>query len=861
VSLLERDAELATLSAWWQQARRGRGAVVLVGGESGIGKTTLVRAFVDEAAGDARLLWGACDPLTTPRPLGPLHDVADQIGGRVGDLLRDGGFPHEISAAVLEELRGAPHVFVIDDLHWADEATLDLIRYLLRRIAGTPSLLVGTFRDDEIRSAALLRAVLGDVARDPSSTCVTLRPLSLSAIGTMIGTRGFDAAELLAISGGNCFFVNELLANEPGELPTTVRDAVLARTAGLDQDAREFLDLLACVPEAVPDRALPALGIGITPLRTLADTGLVQRSRRGVMFRHEMGRLAVASAIPPGGAVTLHLRMIEALETIGMDDAAVLAHHAVEPGDVPRILRYSSLAGIDAARSGAHTQAATFFETALNGGSPATAAEEAELLELLAAELYLTNRLEGAIRACERAVALRESDDDLARVGGDHHALSMYEWYNANRAVAERHASTAVEVLEPSTDPVRLGHAYAAKAYLAFQASDLTSARSFHARASEVAAGAHDRGLAARLAIIEAAATYSTGDASGRERILSVVEEGFEFFDEIYSSGYSNLVYLDVEPRRLAEAAEVLEASLPLTVERDIPICHTWQLGARGRLMLLQGDWDAAVADAQEALDSDPAMLTRTWPQLVRGLVALRRGEPAASDDLDAAWALANRVGEPLRLLPAAAALAEQSWLHRRADPRLDDAAMLLSRFAASEGTEWSSGDLLVWLRRAGIGVAAGDMSSYALPHQLLLSGDARAAAAAWAGVECPYDQALALVDAGRPDDAFAALELLDQAGADAVAGRVRQDLRDAGVTGIPGRRRPTTRAHPAGLTARQVDVLRLLGEGLTNAELAQRLYISPKTADHHVSAILTKLGVGNRREAVAAARRLGLSA
>lgn len=793
--------------------------------------------------------------------MGPLHDVADQIGGRVRDLLRDGGFPHEISAAVFAELRAAPHVFVIDDLHWADEATLDLIRFLLRRIGSTPSLLVGTFRDDEIRSAAPLRAVLGDVARDPSASCLTLRPLSLSAIGAMIGARPFDAAELLAISGGNCFFVNELLAHDPGELPTTVRDAVLARTASLDHDARELLDLLACAPEAVPDRALPALGVGITPLRTLAETGLVQRSRRGILFRHEMGRLAVAGAIPPGGEVALHLRMIDALESIGMDDAAVLAHHAVEAGDTPRILRYSSLAGINAARSGAHTQAATFFETALTRGSPATAAEEAELLELLAAELYLTNRLQAAIAACERAIGLRERDNDLAGVGADHHALSLYEWYNANRAVAERHATTAVEVLEPSTDPVGLGHAYVAKAYLAFQASDLTTARVFHARAREVAAGVDDRALDARLAIVEAAAAYATGDASGRERILSVVEERFGFFDEIYSSGYSNLVYLDVEQRRLAEAAEVLEVSLPLTVERDIPICHTWQLGARGRLLLLRGDWDAAVADAEEVLDIDPAMLTRTWPHLVRGLVALRRGEPAASDDLDAAWALANRFGEPLRLLPAAAALAEQSWLHRKDDPRLADAAALLSRFSASEGIEWSSGDLLVWLRRAGIEVAVGDASSFAEPHRLVLSGDARGAAAAWGELNLPYDEALALVDAGRRDDAFRALELLDRVGADAVAARVRQDLRDAGVSGIPRRRRATTRANPAGLTARQVDVLRLLDEGLTNAELAQRLYISPKTADHHVSAILTKLGVDNRRDAAAAARRLGLGA
>ncbi|HET6952999.1 MAG TPA: AAA family ATPase [Acidimicrobiales bacterium] len=861
MALLERDAEMATLSAHWQRARRGNGSVVLVRGESGIGKTTVVRAFVDDAADGARVLWGSCDPLTTPRPMGPLHDVAEDIGGRVRDLLGSGGFSHEISAAMFDELRAAPHVLVIDDLHWADEATLDLIRFLLRRIGATPSLVIGTFRNDEIGSTHPLHGVLGDVARNPNATCLRLCPLSISAIRTMIGSQPVDAAELLAITGGNCFFVNELLSHEDGELPTTVRDAVLARTAILDEDARELLDVLACSPEAIPDRALPALGVGILPLRALAETGLVERGRRGVTFRHEMCRLAVASAIPPGGEVALHLRMIDALESVALDDPALLAHHAVQAGDTPRILRYSSLAGIHAARTGAHTQAATFFETALTQGSPPTAAEQAELLELLAAELYLTNHLEEAIRTCERAIALRAGDHDLAGVGANHHALSMYEWYNANRAVAERHASTAIEFLEPSTDPVRLGHAYAAKAYLAFQANDLTTARLFHARARDIAAGVRDRALDARLEIMDAAAAYATGDGSGRARILSAIEDGFDQFDELYSSGYSNLVYLDVEQRRLREAAEVLEVSLPLTVERDTPICHSWQLGARGRLMLLRGDWDAALTDAQDVLDSDTAALTRTWPHLVRGLVALRRGGPVASADLDAAWTLANRFDEPLRLLPAASALAEQSWHHRRDDARLADAATLPSRFRASDGTEWSTGDLLVWLRRAGVDVVGGDTSSLADPHRLLLSGDPHGAAAAWAELDHPYDQALALVDTGEPDDTFMALELLDRLGADAVAARVRQDLRDAGVRGIPGRRRATTRSNPAGLTARQVEVLRLLGEGLTNAELAQRLYISSKTADHHVSAILTKLGVDNRRAAAAAARQLGLGA
>jgi DNA-binding CsgD family transcriptional regulator len=831
--------------------------MVLVRGESGIGKTALVRSFAEGVAGDGPVLWGSCDPLETPRPVGPLHDVADDLGGRVPRLLAEGGHSHEIFAAVFEALRREPCVFVIDDLHWADEGTLDLLRFLLRRIASTRCLVVATYRDDEIGAAHPLRRLLGDVARSPDSVRLSLRPLSRDAIAAMIGSRAVDPGEIEAITGGNAFFVSEVLAGGD-DVPSTVRDAVLARTVGLDPDVRDFLDLLACAPEAIPDQVLPALGVGLRPLRALAETGLIERGRRGIAFRHELCRLAVASAIPPGGEVVLHLRMLDSLEGMGAADPAVLANHAVAAGDAGRILRYASLAGLAAARSGAHTQAARFFETALHSGAAQAPAEQAELLELLAAELYLTNRLAEAIERSQHAMVLRGTAHDLSGVSRNHHALSVFEWYNANRAVAERHASTAVEVLEPVVDLIRLGHAYAMEAYLALQGNDLTRVRLFHARAREVAAEAADRQLDARLEIIDAAAAIMTGDAAGRDRILAIVEHGMDQFDEIYSSGYSNLVYLDVEQRRFREAAEVLEVSLPLTIERDIPICHSWQLGARGRLMLLAGDWDAAVADADEVLHVPAVPLARTWPHLVRGLVALRRGDDGAADDLDEAWALATRFGEPLRLLPAAAALAEQAWLRGRHDERLDSWPDLFDRFALAEGIEWSIGDLAVWLQRLGHEVAFDDVA-LATPHRLLLAGDPQRAAAAWDGLSVPYDRALALLDTGATDGAFAALDILDRLGADAVAAKVRHDLRDRGVANVPGRKRAPTRSNPAGLTARQVDVLRLLGEGLTNSELAARLFISPKTADHHVSAILTKLHVRNRREAAAEARRLGL--
>jgi DNA-binding NarL/FixJ family response regulator len=163
---------------------------------------------------------------------------------------------------------------------------------------------------------------------------------------------------------------------------------------------------------------------------------------------------------------------------------------------------------------------------------------------------------------------------------------------------------------------------------------------------------------------------------------------------------------------------------------------------------------------------------------------------------------------------------------------------------------------LAVWLRRLGDDY---DVVGVAEPYRLVLNGAYQAAADDFHRRSMPYDAALALVDSGDPALASRALDILDRLGADAVAAKVRRDLRSKGVAAVPARRRSATLANPAGLTTRQAEVLRLLDDGLTNAELAERLYLSVKTVDHHVSAILTKLDVTKRRDAVRRARELNL--
>ncbi len=826
----------------------------MVTGEAGAGKTVVVEEFVRGYSGGFRVLWGACDPLVTPRPLGPLFDVVDALSPETRSTLYRAEHSYDIFDAVSADLASTPTLLVIDDAHWADQGTTDFLRHLMRRIRDSTTLVVIMARRDESPGPAdPVRILLGDVARSSSATSIAVQPLSVDAVARLVGDRPLDPVALHNLSGGNAFFVTELLDHDGDDLPPTVRDAILARTVGLDAACWDVLNLLACSPGSVPGPVMAELGASGDALGLLSGAHLVRRTSRGVAFWHDLCRLAVADVIPPGAETALHRRMIAAYDAVGDGDHATIVHHAQGAGDRARVRADAAAAGRVAARSGAHRQSAEFFRTALAAGR-GNDADDTELLESLAAEFYLIDRLDEAIDACESALELRRRADDVDGMSSDHIALAIYEWYNADRAAADRHVAQAISVYEP-VDRVGppLGHAYAMRAFLAVQSASVQEARHYVEQARRVSEIVDDQTLRARIAIVEGLCDVAAGDTEGRRLILDVLARAPEHLDEVHSSGYSNLAYFDVEHRRFAAAADLLSRSIDMTVDSDLPVCRVWQVATRGRLEFLSGRWDEALEDSATVLDGPSAPLARPSPLLIRGLVELR-SNAAGRDDLEQAWELAVRYGESLRLVPAAAALVEQMWLTATPDDRTAEFARLADD--DGDGLQWARGDLVVWLKRIGIDVAT---AGIAAPCAAWFAGDVGAAARQLAELGLTFDAAVAWTETGDPAGVGRGLEILDRLGAHATAGKIRRDLRVAGMSAVPARRRPSTMANAAGLTRRQIEVLALMGEGLTNAELAERLYLSAKTVDHHVSAILTRLEVPNRREAVRRGREFGL--
>ncbi|WP_275571676.1 ATP-binding protein [Mycolicibacterium vanbaalenii] len=858
VVFAEREQELGVLAARSADARAGRGGMVIVSGESGVGKTSFVETFLECRADGSRVLWGMCDPLSTPRPLGPIHDLAGHFGETTQRSLLGSDHPHETFAAVFEELRKVPSVLVIDDLHWADQAVVDLLRFVLRRIRHTHSLVIGTVRDDDIGISHPMRALLGDVARSTSATSLELPPLSLGAVTKLVGARPIDPVGLHRITGGNAFFVVEMLDHAGSDLPTTVRDAILSRTVDLGVDEWDVLYLLACAPGSIPDYLLADLGVSVSALRTLADAKLIRQTGRGVTFRHDLCRLAVASVIPPGAEVAVHRRMIAAYDQAPQQDPSVITHHALGAGDRARIVRAASEAGPAAARAGAHIEATEFYQIALTRGGALPQPTEAELCERLANEYYLTDRLDSAIAARRRALRLREQLREPVAIAENHHALALYESYNADLPAAEHHAAQAVSALDGQVDQrdrqqlVTLGNALATQAYFALSAADLARAETLLTKARRCDGG--DPVLDVRLRIIEGYRGGLAGEDGAHDGILSSIGSASDLHaDDLYAYGCSILAFIDIEQRRHANTAELLDISVPVSVERDVPFTRSWLLAMRARLALLVGDWDDAATDAGTVLASPGGRLVSTWPLVVRTLISLRR-EGTAEDGIDEAWDVFRRFGEHYLLFPAAA-IAERVWLTGRHDDRLDECRALIDSCPVG-GIDMAIGDLAVWLHRLDGSVGTDRAVG---PHRLLLDGDYAAAAEEFHRLSMPYEAALAFVDSGDPVLIRRGLDGLDNLGAAAVAAKVRRALRSGGATAVPARRRASTLANPAGLTARQIEVLQLIGDGMTNAELAGHLYLSVRTVDHHVAAILGKLVATGRRDAVRKGRELGL--
>jgi DNA-binding NarL/FixJ family response regulator len=848
--LLEREVFLAALAEYAADAAAGDGRLVVVTGEAGIGKTSLVDGF-RASRPDIDWLWSACDGGFTPRPLGPLHEIATRAGGRLRELVTADADRNEVFAEFLDMVVSAPGLtgVVVEDLHWADEATLDWLAHLSRRLSGVRALLVVTVRDDE-PDDDLLAGVMGRIAAHASTRRINLPRLSADAVRLLAD--GHDAADIHALTGGNPFYVAELLAMGADAVPPSVADVVRGRVLHHSPPAQRMLSAAAVLGRPAPAGLLAAVaGVAPTAVDECVASGTLVPDGHTFAFRHELTRRAVEEAVPRVQATELHRIALLALERESADDAE-LAHHAVHAGEVDAILRHARRAGHTAAGASAHREAIVQFKRVLEHADRLTPVERADLEEALAESLSTRDLWAQAEEHWTRAIATRRTIDEPVPLSRCLRRYAVCLWRLCRTEESRDAERESFELMRDAADSPERALSY----FLRGNSGDLPvdQRRSILDECARIAKDVGDESLVGR-ALLGQAFVESEQGVVDFDELDEALAHALRANDSYLASAiYTNQYEASIDMLMLDAYSDTYDAALGYCLDHEQHTYSVCMRGSRVTELMRRGHLDEAIGLALTTMEETISPVNRMHLGVGLARTGFRAGRPEAREWLEETWALGQGNDETFWLVQIATAAAEGAWLV--GDPGLVDDRVHAVYERGRANDPWVQGELSAWLLRLGHDV---DLDAvFPEPFSLEHAGEHAAAAEAWHRLGCPFEEAVALTCTDEPEALRRAQQLFVGIGAAPAAAYVRHALQRQGVR-VPTPRGPraTTAAHPAGLTAREAEVLEALREGLTNAEIAKEMYLSQRTVDHHVSSILAKLGVSNRAEAAERAAAL----
>ncbi|MCH8991357.1 MAG: AAA family ATPase, partial [Acidobacteria bacterium] len=651
--LLDRDKELGLLADLLAGVGSSGGKVVLVRGEAGIGKSTLVREFVGAHADEAHVLFGFCDDLLTAQPWGPFWDVAREESS-LGEVLEKGD-RRAVMEALLDLLSRSlrPTVLVVEDTHWADEATFDVIKYLGRRIGGTNGLLVLTYRDGEVDHDHPLRQVIGDLAPE-DLVRIHLGGLSAEAVALMVEDTDLDSDLVLALTDGNPLFVTEVAASGVEGVPSSVQDSVLVRAGKLSSGARTLLDLVSVIP-GESERSLIEIIVEPTEeqITECVRQGLLRVGDDTVSFHHELTRRAVESALHTADRRRLNQEVLEGLG--GRVDPSRLVHHAREADDTDSLIVFAPKAARAAMAIGSHREALAHFRTLEPYLDRITETDRAAIFDDWARNEFYIDNIESGVDILDRAVELhRSTGDDRALARTLTFAVRANE-VNGRPEAADACIAEAVTILESSPPSGDLAFAVSVRAWLSMIRGDYVRAIELADRALGLAEETGDEPTMIHSLNTKGTATYSRGDADGfrlLEEARRRAQQGGYRHEETLA--LINMAAAAFELRELELASDLARRAIDTAARYEIRAFENFARATYAEVLVWKGEWVAAEDLSTQMLGSHPQRnsLSDLIAGRVLGRLQARQGRPQARTTLDRTWSLAEVNAEMDNLLP-----------------------------------------------------------------------------------------------------------------------------------------------------------------------------------------------------------------
>lgn len=863
MQLLERNNELELLSQIAEGVRSGKGKVVYVFGEAGIGKTSLTEYFTESLPDDFNILKGTCDDLLTPRPLSPLFDIAFRTDPQLVKLLKEEAGRSFIFSYFHNKLSKSsqPNLLIIEDVHWADEATSDFIKFIGRRITTSNTMLVLTFRDDEVDNGHPLKNILSEISSE-SSCRINLKPLSRESIAKLLSTDAQHTDEIFAITQGNPFYVTEMIACREVKIPNSIKDAVMARINQLSDESISFLQAVS----VVPSRAEHWLMEELFPdkwdfIDECFSRKILVQEFGYIRFRHELARIAVEESIPFNKKNSIHKRILNKLldHVATRTDLTRIVHHAKYAGDIKKVLEFAPKAAEQAILYGAHRQAAAHFGTALEYSNRLSKEEQALLMGKYAYECYLIEKIEEAFFYSHKALEIWIKMGNEKKTGSCYRFISRLYWFSGNKELAEEYGKKAIDKFRnfsPSRESIM---AISNLSQLKMLDSSYQEAIEYGNRAIQLAKKIHDDEILAH-ALNNMGSTLVLSNleiGSNMDNLLKSLEISLaNNFEEHVARAYTNISYGYMIHKDFKNSEKFLDVGIEYSTQRDLESWEHYMKAIYAQVYFETGMWEKVEKITSRLLNKQSVRIITRIPLLsVVGRLNLRRGNPDSKKYLDEAYEMAVDTRESQRIKNAVLGKAELAWLDgdlKLCKTIIKDALELLK--CKYNPIEYS--ELLFWLWISGEKIKG--TSEIFAPYQYLFKGDWKRSAKLWRHYGCPYDEALSLLF-GNEDHMRCGLKIAENLRAQPLIYKFRQQMRARGIKNIATGPRQSTLENPAFLTNRQIEVLNLVSGGFKNQEIADKLFISTKTVDHHISAILSKLDTDTRSKAVARAKTLGI--